>query len=92
MSRYRDWTNAESGMVNWIINRGYGINKGKYSAYIEIRKIVGKYCAEKKIEGTYSERILSIHFRTFGSWFLSKDWPQYKFKPNLKTSNTTENE
>lgn len=83
MSRFHEWTSKESGLIHWIRLQGYQIDvrcqKGRTDMFaaIEIKKIVSKYSKFAKINGSHSERILQIDFRSFCHWFKSKDWPKY---------------
>jgi hypothetical protein len=72
MSRFQQWTLAESGLGNYASKfieldfRGAG-KPNKYYG-VEIKKLINKFSKINKINGSYSERILQISNKHYQLW------------------------
>jgi len=76
MSRCNEWNSALQGFGWYLVKQGFILDirgiKGKSDRYygVELHKIINKYCRVKKIQGSFSTRILKMNedFKSFREW------------------------
>lgn len=56
MSRYRDWTNALNGCINYMHKQGFDKNNRWDDTY----KAIVKFCKKNGIQGSFSTKCLAV--------------------------------
>ncbi len=72
MSRYNDWLNAHAGISKFVRDNVNDIDFNEHNFKMENR-IINRYCMEKKINGSFSQKILQIDadFQLFRKYIMS---------------------